>query len=133
MTNSSGTNTTAIVLCDAACINSWVSDSLAARFCLQGTALKLTVKGINKEEHIDTKVVQLTVTPHKDQDFEAFTGRANVRGTLNVGSEIIDDKSMQETFSHLAVLDPVKYSYGNIEIAMDSSSLSKGGSQEIQH
>ena len=40
-TNSSGTNTTALVLCDTACSNSWVSDSLGARD-LQGTALKLT-------------------------------------------------------------------------------------------
>ena len=45
LTNSSGTNTTALVLCDTACSNSWVSDSLAARLGLQGTALKLTVKG----------------------------------------------------------------------------------------
>ena len=118
LTNSSGTNTTALVLCDTACSNSWVSDSLAARLGLQGTALKLTVKGINTEELIDTKVVQLTVTPHKDQDFEAFTVRPYVRETLNVGSDIIDVKSMQETYPHLAVLDPVKYSYGEIEMIL---------------
>ena len=82
-----------------------MSDSLAARLGLQGTALKLTVKGINTEELIDTKVVQLTVTPHKDQDFEAFTVCPYVRETLNVGSDIIDVKSMQETYPHLAVLD----------------------------
>ena len=64
LTNTSGTSTTALVLCDTACSNSWVSDSLAARLGLQGTALNLTVKGINTEELIDTKVVQLTVTPH---------------------------------------------------------------------
>ena len=116
LTNSSGTSTTALVLCDTACSNSWVSDSLAARLGLQGTALKLTVKGINKEELIDTKVFQLTVTPHKDLDFEAFPVRPYVRETLNVGSDIIDVKSMQETYPHLAVLDPVKYSYGNIEM-----------------
>ena len=62
VTNSSGTSTTALVLCDTACSNSWVSDSLAARLGLQGTALKLTVKGINTEELIDAKVVQLTDT-----------------------------------------------------------------------
>ena len=118
LTNSSGTNTTALVLCDTACSNSWVSDSLAARLGLQGTALKLTVKGINTEELIDTKVVQLTVTPHKDQDFEAFTVRPYVRETLNVGSDIIDVKSMQEIYPHLAVLDPVKYSYGEIEMIL---------------
>ena len=116
LTNSSDTSTTALVLCDTACSNSWVSDSLAARLGLQGTALKLTVKGINTEELIDTKVVQLTVTPHKDQDFEAFTVRPYVRETLNVGSDIIDVKSMLETYPHLAVLDPVRYSYGEIEM-----------------
>ena len=62
LANSSGTSTTALVLCDTACIYSWVSDSLAARLGLQGTALEFTVKGINTEEIIDTKVVQLTVT-----------------------------------------------------------------------
>ena len=118
LTNSSDTSTMALVLCDTACSNSWVSDSLAARLGLQGTALKLTVKGINTEELIDTKVVQLTVTPHKDQDFEAFTVRPYVRETLNVGSDIIDVKSMQETYPHLAVLNPVRYSYGEIEMIL---------------
>ena len=118
LTNSSGTSTTALVLCDSACTNSWVSDSLADRISLQGTALKLTVKGINTEELIDTKVVQLTVTTYKDQDFEAFTLRPYMRETLNVGSNIIDVKSMQETYPHLAVLDPVKYSYGNVEMIL---------------
>ena len=117
LTNSSGTSITALVLGDTACSNSWVSDSLAARLGLQGTALKLTVKGINTEL-FDTKVVQLTVTPHKDQDFEAFTVRPHVRETINVGSDIIDVKSMQETYPHLAVLDPVKYSYGNSEMIL---------------
>ena len=115
LTNSFGTSTTALVLCDTACSNSWVSDSLTARLGLQGTALKLTVKGINTEELIDTKVVQLTVTPHKDRDFEDFNVRPYVRETLNVGSDIINVKSMQETYPHLAVLDPVRYSYGEIE------------------
>ena len=118
LTNSSGNNTTALVLCDTAGSNSWVSDSLAARLGLQGISLKLTVKCINTEELIDTKVVQLNVTPNKDQDFEAFTERPYVRETLNVGSNIIDLKSMQETYPHLAVLDPVKYSYGNIEMIL---------------
>ena len=118
LTNSSGTSTTALVLCDTTCSNSWVSDSLAAGLGLQGTALKLTVKGIKTEELIDTKVVQLAVTPHKDHDFEAFTVRPYVRETLNVGSVIIEVKSMQEIYPHLAVLYPVKYSYGNIEMIL---------------
>ena len=118
LNNSSGTSTTALVLCDTVCSNSWVSNSLAAILGLQGTALKLTVKCINTEELIDRKVVQLTVTPHKDQDFEAFTVRPYVREILNVGFDIIDVKSMQETYPHLAFLDPVRYSYGDIEMIL---------------
>ena len=92
LTNSSGNNTLALVLCDTACSNSSVSDSVAARLGLQAIALKLTVKVISTEE---AKVVQLTVTSHKDQDFEAFTVRPYVRETLNVGSDIIVVKSTQ--------------------------------------
>ena len=108
LTYSFDTNTTALVLCDTACSNSWVSDSLADRLGLQGTAIKLTVKGTNTEELIDTKVVQLTVTTHKGKYFEAFTLRPYVRETIKVGSNIIDVNSMQETYPHLAVLDPVR-------------------------
>ena len=61
---------------------------------------------------------QLTVTPHKDQDFEAFTVCPYARETLNVGSDIIDVKSMQEIYPHLAVLDPVRYSYAEIEMIL---------------
>ena len=95
-----------------------MSDSLADRLGLQGTAVNLTVNGINSEELCDTKVIQLTVTPHKDQEFEAFTVCSYVRETLNAGSDIIYIKSMQETFPQLAVLDPVRYSYGNIEMIL---------------
>ena len=54
LTSSSGKDTTALVLCDSACSNSWVSNDLANRLGLLGTALKLTVKGINTEEVADT-------------------------------------------------------------------------------
>ena len=63
-------------------------------------------------------MVQLTVTPHKDQDFEAFSVLPNMREKLNVGSAIIDVKSMQKTYPHLAVLDTVKCSYRNIEMIL---------------
>ena len=62
-------------------------------------------------------MVQLTVTP-KNQYFEAFTVRPYMRETLNVGSDIIIVKSMQEYYRHLAVLDPVGFSYGDIEMIL---------------
>ena len=44
--SSSGKDTTDLVLCDTARSNSWVSNDLANRLGLHGSALKLTVKGI---------------------------------------------------------------------------------------
>ena len=41
-----------------------------------------------------------------------------MRETLNVGSDILDVKSMQETYPDLADLDPVRYGYGNIEMIL---------------
>ena len=49
----------------------------------QGTAFKLTVNGIKKELFY-RKFVHLTVTPHKNRNFEAFTVRPYVRKTLTV-------------------------------------------------
>ena len=69
---SSGKDTTVLVLCDAACSHSWVSNSLAKKFGLPGTALNLTVKGINTEEVVDTKLVELIATPRDNQAFETL-------------------------------------------------------------
>ena len=70
LTSSSGKDTRALVLCHAACSNSWVSNDLANRLGFYGTALKLTVKGINTKEVVDTKLVELTVTPRNYQAFD---------------------------------------------------------------
>ena len=118
MINSSRTNTTALVLRDTARSNSWLSDSLAVKLGLQGTAMKLTVKGMDREELTETEVIQLAVAPHKDQDFEASTVRPYLRETSTVGSSILDVKPMQETYQHLVVQDPVRYSYGDTEMIL---------------
>ena len=73
LVNSSGLDTKALVLCDTACSNSWVAGSLADRLGLHGKELKLTVKGINTEEVVDTRVVEVTVKPREHQDFKPFT------------------------------------------------------------
>ena len=115
--SSSGKDTTALVLCDTACSNSWVSNDLANRLGLHGTALKLTVKGINTEV-VDTKLVELIVTPRDNQAFEPFKVSPYVKKDLNVGADIINIKALQETYPHLAVLDPVTYCYGNFEMIL---------------
>ena len=118
LTSSSGKDTTALVLCDTACSNSWTSNDLANRLGLHGKALKLTVKGINTKEVVDTKLVELIVTPRDNQAFEPFKVRPYVKKDLNVGADVINIKALQETYPHLAVLDPVTYFYGNIEMIL---------------
>ena len=118
LVNSSGLNTKALVLCDTACSNSWVAGSLADRLGLHGKALKLTVKPINTEEVVDSRVVEVTVKPREHQHFEPFTVNPFVKESLNVGADIIYVQALQETYPHLAVLDPVTYSYKDIEMIL---------------
>ena len=85
LVSSSGLDTKALVLCDTACSNYWVAGSLADRLGLHAKALKLTVKGINTEELVDTRVFEVTVKPREHQDFEPFTINPFVKENLNVG------------------------------------------------
>ena len=116
--SSSVNNTMALVLCDTACSNSWVSNHLANRLGLHKTALKLTVKGINTEEVVATRSVELIVTPRNNQAFEPFKVSPYVKEELKVGADVINTNALQETYTHIAVLYPVTYCYGNIEMIL---------------
>ena len=118
LTSSSGKDSTALVLCNTACGNSLVSNDLANRLGLHGTALKLPIRGINTEEVVDTKLVELTVTPRDNQALEPFKVSTYVKEDLNVGADVINIKALHETYPHLADLDPVKYCYANIEMIL---------------
>ena len=125
--NSSGKDTTALVFCDTACSNSSVSNDLANRLCFNGTALKLTVKGIDTEEVVDTELFELIVTPRDNQAFEPFKVSPYVKEDLNVGADAINIKALLETYPHLAVLDLVTYCYGNIEMSSNIVSYTPRG------
>ena len=118
LTRSSGKDTTALVLCDTACSNSRVSNSLASRLGLHGTALKLTVKCKDTEEVVYTKLVELTLITRVNQAFEPFKVSPYVKEDLNLGADVINFKALQETYLHLAVLGPVTYCYENIEMIL---------------
>ena len=91
---------------------------LADRLGLHGKALKLTVKCIYTEEVVDTRIVEVTVKQREHQDFEPFTINPFVKESLNVGSDINNVQALQETYPQLAVLDPVTYSYKDIEMIL---------------
>ena len=116
LVNSSGLDTKALVFCDTACSN--VANNLANRFGLHDKALKLTVKGINTEEVVDTRFVEVTVKPRQQQDIEPFTINPFVKENLNVGSNINNVHVLQKTYPHVAVLDPVTYAYKDIEMIL---------------
>ena len=80
-----------------------MAGSLADRLGLHGKALKLTVKGIKTEEVVDTRVVEVTVKPGENQDFEPSTINPFVKESLNFGSDIINIQALQETYRHLAI------------------------------
>ena len=101
VTSSSGKDTTALVLWETTSSNSWVSNDLANRLGFYGTALKLTIKGMNTEEVVDTKLVELTVTPPVSQPFEPFKVSPYVKEDLNVGADVISFWALQETYPHL--------------------------------
>ena len=85
LVNSSGKDSTALVLCDIAYSNCWVSNSIASRLDLQGTD-----KGIKTEEVIDTKLVALTVKPPDNQAFEPFKVSPYVKENFDVGAAVIN-------------------------------------------
>ena len=80
---------------------------------------KSCLKGINTEEVVDTKLVELIVTPRDNQAFEPFKVSPYIKEDLNVGADVINVKALQETYPHLAVLDPVTYCYGSIEMILE--------------
>ena len=94
------------------------ANDLAYRLGLHGTALKLTVKGINTEEVVDTKLVELTVTPRDNQAFELSKVSPYVKEDLNAGADEIKIKALQETYPHLAVLGQFTCCHGNIEMIL---------------
>ena len=81
-----------------------VAGSLADGLGLHGKALKLTVKGINTEEVVDTRIVEVTVKPREHQDFEPFTVNSFVKESLHVGSDINNVQALQETYPHMPSL-----------------------------
>ena len=78
--------------------------------------MKLTVKGINTADVVDTKQVELTVTPRDTHTFEPFKVSPYVKEDLNLGADVINNKALRETHHHLADLDPVTYCYGDIKM-----------------
>ena len=76
------------------------------------------VCGINTQQTIDTLVTDVIVKPLAENTCESFQVSPYIRENLNIGSDIVDVPHLQGTYPYLSVLDPVRYSYSNIEMIL---------------
>ena len=71
---------------------------------------------INTKELIDTKLVELTLTPCNNQGIEAFKMSHYAKNNMNVSADILDTNRSRTAVNLPSLLDPVTYCYGNIAI-----------------
>ena len=72
----------------------WISENPAGNLKVQGTSLKLTVHGIDSHHTLETKTVELKMTPvHSSGSCLAFVAKPYLMKDLNIGAEVIDVKS----------------------------------------
>ena len=81
-------------------------------------SLRLLVCGINTQQTNNTLVTDVTVKPVAENTCESFQVSPYIRENLNIGSDIVDVPQLQETYPYLSVLEPVQYSYSNIEMIL---------------
>ena len=84
-----------------------MAGSFSDRLGLHGKVLMPADKGIKTEEVVNTGVIDLTVKPNEYQHFEPFPINPFVNESLNVGTDNNSVQALQETYPHLAVIDPV--------------------------
>ena len=63
-------------------------------------------------------MTDVTVKPIAENTCESVQVSPYIRENLNIGSDIVDVPRLQEAYPYLSVLDPVRYSYSNIEMIL---------------
>ena len=103
-----------LALCDSASSHSCISEDLATKLNVKGLPTKLTVQGINSQQVIDTRVVELKLTPvHWVGSCSTFNVKPYVRNNLHVGN---DADRLDQQYLHLEPVAPSEYSYGHVEM-----------------
>ena len=105
-----------LFLCACAWIHSWISEKIVAILHVQGTAIKLTIHGINSQEVVETQLVQLklALVLYGRTDSSTLDVKPFVRKHLSVGNDIIDVDGMKQQYPHLELIPLQGYSYSNI-------------------
>ena len=63
-------------------------------------------------------MTDVTVKSIAENTCESFQVSPYIREKLNIGSDIVDVPHLQETYPYSSVLEPVRYSYLNIEMIL---------------
>ena len=112
------TSVKVLALCNSACSHSWISEDLATKLNIKGLPTKLTVLGINSQQIIDIRIVELKLTlVHSSGSCSTFDVKTYVRKNLHVGNDVIDVDQLKQQYPHCSTFTTVpvalsKYSYG---------------------
>ena len=115
--SSSNGSQTAWALCDSACSHSWMTRKLAQDLKLEDRPICLTVNGINSQEVVNTKIVELNLSS-LDGSRETYKLSPYLKDNINVDTDVIDNASLQSIYPHLAPLKAEKYSYSDVELIL---------------
>ena len=100
--SSKGKTESVLALCDGGCTHSWISEDLSNNLGLTGTPVQLTLSGINSESLISTTKVNVSVSSNTDDPPFSFDVSPYVKGSIDVGKDVINVPNLQAQFPHLA-------------------------------
>ena len=108
-----------LTLCDSACSYTWISARLASKLKFQGVPIKLTVHGINSQQVVDTRMVELKLTPvHSGGSCSPFTIKPYVRDNISVGTDTIDVDRMKTKYPHSKPVPLHKFTYADVDMIL---------------
>ena len=113
--SSKGKTESVLALCDGGCTHSWISEDLSNNLGLTGTPVQLTLSGINSESLISTTKVNVSVSSNTDDPPFSFDVSPYVKGSIDVGKDVINVPNLQAQFPHLAPVPPIVYSYSDVK------------------
>ena len=113
--SSKGKTESVLALCDAGCTHSWIAKDLSDNLGLTGTPIQLTLSGINSESLISTTKVNVSVSSTTDDLPFSFDVSPYVKGSIDVGKDVINVPNLQAQFPHLAPVPPIVYSYSDVK------------------
>ena len=106
-------------LCDSRCSHTWISDDLAQKLSLDGKVTSITVNGINCQEVVQTRTVEVnfcSILP--DEGGEVFTVNAFTKSSINVGRDFIDVAALKSKYLQLDPVPGTQIDYSSVSMIL---------------